>query len=205
MIWMSSIPCATLVQNSANWHVLPPHRKHRARQLFYFCLLVCLFLPICLMYYYSLQIKMGFKTKNKKNWRVNMLTEPLLNNVSEHISWNFKWTVPSWRRDNRAFYLQNTPRPPPSVSFPIGSSVKVFLPNATRSRLWRVPMNRKWLTMQTGSIFLQTKTKLHGLSPRANYTDRATAASRRSNCQLLRIEGATWSAWRIPTAVFSAF
>jgi hypothetical protein len=39
-----------------------------------------------------------------------------------------------------------------------------------------------------------TKTKLHGLSQRANYTDRATAACRRSDCQLLRIEGATWSA-----------
>jgi hypothetical protein len=38
------------------------------------------------------------------------------------------------------------------------------------------------------------KKKLHGLSPRANYTDRATAACRRSDCQLLRIEGATWSA-----------
>jgi hypothetical protein len=47
--------------------------------------------------------------------------------------------------------------------------------------------------------------KLHGLSPRANYTDRATAACRRSDCQLLRIEGATWSAWRITTAVFSVF
>jgi hypothetical protein len=34
--------------------------------------------------------------------------------------------------------------------------------------------------------------KLHGLSPRANYTDRATAACRRSDCQLVRIEGATW-------------
>jgi hypothetical protein len=33
------------------------------------------------------------------------------------------------------------------------------------------------------------KTKLHGLSPRANYTDRATAACRGSDCQLLRIEG----------------
>jgi hypothetical protein len=41
----------------------------------------------------------------------------------------------------------------------------------------------------------QTKTnKLHGLSPRANYTDRATAACQRSDCQLLRIEDATWSA-----------
>jgi hypothetical protein len=35
--------------------------------------------------------------------------------------------------------------------------------------------------------------KLHGLSPRANYTDRATAACGRSDCQLLRIKGATWS------------
>jgi hypothetical protein len=49
------------------------------------------------------------------------------------------------------------------------------------------------------------KKKTHGLSPRANYTDRATAASRRNVCQLLRIKGATWSVWRIPTAVFSVF
>jgi hypothetical protein len=41
---------------------------------------------------------------------------------------------------------------------------------------------------------LKLKTKLHGWSPRANYTDRATAACRRSDCQLVRIEGATWSA-----------
>jgi hypothetical protein len=39
-----------------------------------------------------------------------------------------------------------------------------------------------------------TLKKLHGLSPLANYTDRATAACQRSNCKLLRIEGATWSA-----------
>jgi hypothetical protein len=43
-------------------------------------------------------------------------------------------------------------------------------------------------------IFRHILTKLHGLSPRANYTDRETAACRRSDCQLLRIEGATWSA-----------
>jgi hypothetical protein len=42
--------------------------------------------------------------------------------------------------------------------------------------------------------FPKLKTKLHGLSPQANYTDRATAACRRSDCQLVRIEGATWSA-----------
>jgi hypothetical protein len=52
---------------------------------------------------------------------------------------------------------------------------------------------------------LHKKTELHGLSPRANYTDRATAASRRSDWQLLLIEGSTWSAWRIPTAVFLVF
>jgi hypothetical protein len=41
---------------------------------------------------------------------------------------------------------------------------------------------------------LKKKTKLHGLSPRANYTHRATAACRRSDCQLLQIDGAIWSA-----------
>jgi hypothetical protein len=51
----------------------------------------------------------------------------------------------------------------------------------------------------------KTKTKLRGLSPWVNYTDRATTACRRSDCQLLRKKGATWSAWRIPTAVFSVF
>jgi hypothetical protein len=50
-----------------------------------------------------------------------------------------------------------------------------------------------------------TEYKLHGLSPQANYTDRATAACRRSDCQLVRIEGATWSVWRIPPAVFLGF
>jgi hypothetical protein len=47
--------------------------------------------------------------------------------------------------------------------------------------------------------------KLRGFSPQANYTDRATAASRRSYCQLLRIESFAWSAKRIPTAVNLAF
>jgi hypothetical protein len=40
----------------------------------------------------------------------------------------------------------------------------------------------------------QKTNKLHGLSPRANYTDRATAACRQSDCQLVRIKGAMWSA-----------
>jgi hypothetical protein len=64
--------------------------------------------------------------------------------------------------------------------------------------------NLHYLTIRCKSA-VATNNKLHGLSPRANYTDRATAASRRSDCQLLRIKGATWSAWRIPPAVFSRF
>jgi hypothetical protein len=39
-----------------------------------------------------------------------------------------------------------------------------------------------------------TNNKLHGLSPQANCIDRATAACRRSDCQLLRIKSATLSA-----------
>jgi hypothetical protein len=53
------------------------------------------------------------------------------------------------------------------------------------------------ITVSKGIMALscsQEKKKLHGLSPRANYTDRATAACRRSDSQLVRIEGATWSA-----------
>jgi hypothetical protein len=38
------------------------------------------------------------------------------------------------------------------------------------------------------------KITLRGLSLRANCTDRETAACRRSDCQLLRMEDATWSA-----------
>jgi hypothetical protein len=38
------------------------------------------------------------------------------------------------------------------------------------------------------------KKELHGMSARANYIDRETAACWRSDCQLLRIESAMWSA-----------
>jgi hypothetical protein len=36
---------------------------------------------------------------------------------------------------------------------------------------------------------VNTKKKLHGLSPRANYTDRATVACRRSDCQFFADRG----------------
>jgi hypothetical protein len=45
------------------------------------------------------------------------------------------------------------------------------------------------------------KTELCGFSPQANGTDRLTAACQRSWCQLLQIEGLTWSVQWIPTAV----
>jgi hypothetical protein len=47
--------------------------------------------------------------------------------------------------------------------------------------------------------------KLCGLRPQTNCADQATAACRRSWCQLLRIEGVALSAQRTPTAVFSTF
>jgi hypothetical protein len=43
--------------------------------------------------------------------------------------------------------------------------------------------------------------QLRGRSSQVKYTDRVTAACRRSKCQLLRVEGVAWSVQRIPTAV----
>jgi hypothetical protein len=55
-------------------------------------------------------------------------------------------------------------------------------------------VKKKLSSPQTQRVKKKLKTKLHGRSPQANYTDRATAACRRSYCQLVRKEGATWSA-----------
>jgi hypothetical protein len=46
--------------------------------------------------------------------------------------------------------------------------------------------SRACTDLQMQILGLELKTKLRGLSPRANYTDRAAAAGRRSYCQLLR-------------------
>jgi hypothetical protein len=48
-------------------------------------------------------------------------------------------------------------------------------------------------------------TKLRDFSLQANYTDRATAACRRSLVPTLRIEGVAWSAQRIPMAINFGF
>jgi hypothetical protein len=86
-----------------------------------------------------------------------------------------------------------------------------------RRSIWKTQWDGKYLdnyiscytpsseTFRPKFLKKKSKQKLHGLSPRANYTDRATAACRRSDCQRFRIKGAIWSAWRITTAVFSIF
>jgi hypothetical protein len=45
------------------------------------------------------------------------------------------------------------------------------------------------LVVSTIRIRLRLKKNLHGLSPRANYTDQATASYRRSDCQLFADRG----------------
>jgi hypothetical protein len=66
-------------------------------------------------------------------------------------------------------------------------------------------LHHKIWNIQVFDLTSDNKKKLHGLSPGANYTDRVTAACRRSHCQLLRIEGSMWLVSQIPTAVFSVF
>jgi hypothetical protein len=62
------------------------------------------------------------------------------------------------------------------------------------SILWMMQSRKYQESSKRGNTLTKLKTKLHGLSPRANYTDRSTADCRQSDCQLLRIEGAMWSA-----------
>jgi hypothetical protein len=58
-------------------------------------------------------------------------------------------------------------------------------PSLTRSRVCRFQLLRGFaIAVFLGSEPHETN-KLHGLSPRANYTDRVTAACRRSDCQLI--------------------
>jgi hypothetical protein len=54
-------------------------------------------------------------------------------------------------------------------------------------------------------MYLIKETKLRGFSPQVNYSDRRTAACRRSCCQVLQTEGVARSAQRIPTAVNLGF
>jgi hypothetical protein len=77
----------------------------------------------------------------------------------------------------------------PTITFRIEKRYKcIWL-----KELWCINTFMNVTTAHNKQTNKQTNNKLHGLSPRANYTNRATAACRRSDCQLLRIRGATWS------------
>jgi hypothetical protein len=60
------------------------------------------------------------------------------------------------------------------------------LPFSPLSNSWRASLPAK---KNTESHQIKKKTELHGLSPRANYTDRITAACRRSDFQLFADRG----------------
>jgi hypothetical protein len=78
-----------------------------------------------------------------------------------------------------------------------------FTPTATPMKSLQLSVSG-CITVENNSLYLYTpykKLKVNSVafSPQANYTDRATAACRQIQCQLLRIEGVAWSAQRIPT------
>jgi hypothetical protein len=96
----------------------------------------------------------------------------------------------------------------PSLSTLFSDSLCMLASREVRDQSYTIILSKIIILLSSvfrGYSTTRIEKKFHGLSPRVNYTDRATAACRRSDCQLLRIEGATWSAWRIPTAVFSIF
>jgi hypothetical protein len=73
-----------------------------------------------------------------------------------------------------------------------------FYPISASSTFFLSPISFKWsskmevksfLWIEQMSVLECIKKNLHGLSPRANYTDRATAACRRSDCQLFADRG----------------
>jgi hypothetical protein len=55
--------------------------------------------------------------------------------------------------------------------------------------LFQIQIHKIEQDLRSICILYTKKTKHHGLSPRANYTDRATAACRRSDCQLFADRG----------------
>jgi hypothetical protein len=89
-----------------------------------------------------------------------------------------------------------------STSTPAAPLLFFMLPSPSRHRLTPAS-TREGRVCSLASMIPMLK--LRGLSPSANYAGRATAACRWSKCQLLRIKVATWSAWRIRTAVISVF
>jgi hypothetical protein len=63
--------------------------------------------------------------------------------------------------------------------------------NTSKTCNWIIPYSTSAVMVIRITYLVSTyyKKKLHGLSPRANYTDRATTACRRSNCQFFADRG----------------
>jgi hypothetical protein len=156
-----------------------------------------------------------FSRQLAQKWQPYMLASFLLT-PRNILGTHFRWQL-SWPQDHRAARIRPIEKfssligiwtcnhPACSkVSQPITHVSAPFLPSQSclSTGAWNMQITLE--SIITGDRHKQTN-KLCGLSPRANYTDRATAACRWSDCQLLRIKGATWSAWRIPMAVFSVF
>jgi hypothetical protein len=130
----------------------------------------------------------------------------------QHIREACSWIIrvkPTWWQQHRII--------PPHCALQKYSKCVLFLSSGQSSWLHirrpgfdsRHYQKKKVVGLERGPLSLVSTTQTmefnFSLSPRANYTYRATAACWRSYCQLLRIEGVTWSAWRIPTAVLSVF
>jgi hypothetical protein len=105
---------------------------------------------------------------------------------------------------------------PPSLQYYVLVLVSLRNPRCNRYICWYA-----WLNSRTADEFYWTRWSVSrsqwpdlpsevsygtvyklNQTPRANYTDWAAAACLRRYFQILWIEGATWSAWRILTAVF---
>jgi hypothetical protein len=90
----------------------------------------------------------------------------------------------------------------PLCSFTVNKMPKTtYIQHENKYRIIIIGNHYFHLTQNLKSLLIN----LRGFSPQANYTNRATAACRRSYCQLLWTKGVTWSAQRIPMAVNFGF
>jgi hypothetical protein len=119
-----------------------------------------------------------------KSWTTEVTVHLFLQNHHTHVE-----TMKSQHRKQETFKLQTKAaheRSPCHTTVPLYHTEAAQPMVSSLSTQTDQPSNRMKLHFLSKK---QKTNKLHGLSPRANYTDRATAASRRSGCQLLRIKG----------------
>jgi hypothetical protein len=131
---------------------------------------------VCECYSWEVEINFGFDVRSVTSKHWKALEEKV--NIRKHIKMLRRHPIKSL-----LWY--------PILLFPSG-------------QMLHFPLAVPLLSIHVSCLIYHTN-KLHGLNPRTNYTDRATAACQRNDCQLVRLEGATWSTWRIPPSVFSRF